>query len=192
MPEIEDILNELEGPPAPDTVPEPPPDRRGWLYCAGASFALLGLFAGLAVVGIGNDRHSGLRGEIGEIQVDLRMIVERSSGLTRVTPQATYYIGETVWFRAGATPEADLVLRVESPQGVINLAEFHATPHPEDVRNGAETVGWRFDAPGRYSFVLTTTDTASAMASTGLDADQAEAQALCVAPECQRIVLEVR
>ena len=169
MPEIEDLLNELEGPP-PASTRFPIPTPRRWPWAVG-TVALIA--AAIAVFAIPGPRWTASRGEPGRVVVDLRMIVSRDGQAIRVSRDATYHVGETVWFRVAATPTAPVVLRVEGPEGTIDIARVTASPEPVDLVVDGEPVAWRFEMPGRYAFYLLAGD------------------GPCEAPGCTQIALDV-
>lgn len=146
--EMDVLVASLKGPTPPAHAP-PIPRIRRW------PFAVAGL--GLAVAAgflFWPGPQTTPRGAAGQPAFDLRLAVERDGVAYRVSRGETYHVGDTVYFRIAATPVSRAVLQVEGPGGRETVATLRAGPTPEDVQVDGQTVAWRFDAPGTWTFRL--------------------------------------
>lgn len=155
MRDVDELIRALEGPPPPPEAPAWPSPRR-WPRVAGALALAAAALLALAV----SRPPSGVRprGGVHEaaIELDVRMVVERGGIATRISPGAELRVGERVLFRAAASEQTPAVLWVDGPAGSEWITTTELSPSPRDLGDTDGLVGYRFDAPGRYTFVLST------------------------------------
>ncbi len=152
MPDIEDLINRLEGPP-PRRTTAPRPPR--WSYQATAAIAMAAAVLISAGAWLAQDHYQAARGLEGDYAaLDLRMVVEREGQAYRVSRGSTYFLGERVFFRLSASREQQVSLWVVSPGGRELITVAQAAPTAYDLVSAGGLMGYEFDTPGEHSFIL--------------------------------------
>jgi hypothetical protein len=157
MRDVEELIRALEGPAPPPGAPAWP-RRRPWGSGIAAALALAAAVLLTVWAWAPDDGGPSTRGidvdGIAPVELEMRMVVERGGIAVRISPDAPLQVGERVLFRASATRTTPAALWVEGPTGRERIATLQLDPVPRDVGGPRGLVGYRFDAPGRYTFSL--------------------------------------
>jgi hypothetical protein len=152
MPDLDQLIRDLKGAPPPAKAPEAQA-RRPWPLLALAATLLVAVAGGLSWT-LAPEPYVALRGGSGEVQIDLRMVVERGGRTLRVSREGACFIGEQVFFRLASSPGAEVALWVDGPDGRERIAELMATPEPRDLESEQGMVSFEFERAGSHSFYL--------------------------------------
>ncbi|MCB9742561.1 MAG: hypothetical protein H6740_08180 [Alphaproteobacteria bacterium] len=183
--DVDALVRDLEVP-GPELGPPPWPqpgllDRlRAALRHPGVLLAGAALVAALALLALRPpslpEQGPSLRGvdaqQLPEPFLDL--VLEADGQARRLARGEAVDVGDRVFFRVSASRAHALTLSVAGPTGREVLAHTTAGPTPVDLGGPRGLHAWRFDAPGRYAFSLSTTPEG------------------CPRPGCTTLIVEVR
>jgi hypothetical protein len=163
--------------PSPRPLPSPE-HRRPWKRWTGIGVGLALAAAALFTLTGRPTDEPGFRGsEASDVmaEVDLRLVVHDGASTQRLGSQDTIERGTRIFFRVGSTPAAELLVRVEGPDGTEEISTIEAEPSPVDLRSSHGLLAYVPTTPGRYRFLAST-----------------DPEGPCVSPGCASIELDVR